>query len=527
MDTTQLTANVVTGGSLSSNVTQITITANVTQSSIVGADIVVGGSGPRGIQGATIHTGIGVPNSSLGNDGDYYMNTGNADWYGPKTAGAWGSPTINLTGPQGIQGIQGIQGVKGDTGATILHGAVDPTTEGLDGDYYLNTVSGDWFGPKASGTWGAAITNLTGPQGIQGIQGIQGPTGPPGTVWHSGTGAPAGGTGVVGDFYFDQDSGDYYEKTGASTWTPIGNLNINLTTPIKNETPGGLINGSNTTFTTANGYVSGTLEVYRNGIRLKGGGDDYTETVGGFTMTTAPATGARLLVDYFESTTAAFDETSSVITSEVPSGTVNGTNKVFTTGATKFVAGSLQVWVNGLLQAPTDHYTETDPSAGTFTFVDAPETGDNILVAYMVANFGTGNADMLDGQHASAFADTTSVQTLSNKTVVSEDWHWIGDAGEPNYENSWVDYGGEYSGAGFKKDAVGNVYLTGLVKSGTVNTAIFTLPVGYRPAYRKIFATTSNNVHARFDVQPSGVVSTTNGSNAWVSLDGITFPAEQ
>ena len=37
-------------------------------------------------------------------------------------------------------------------------------------------------------------------------------------------GAPAGGTGAVGDWALDSANGDYYEKTGASSWTLRGNL---------------------------------------------------------------------------------------------------------------------------------------------------------------------------------------------------------------------------------------------------------------------------------------------------------------
>ena len=67
------------------------------------------------------------------------------------------------------------------------------------------------------------------------------------------------------------------------------------------ETPTGTINGSNQSFTVAHTYVATSLKVYKNGIRLMGGGQDYTETSGGFTMVTAPATGTRLLVDYMVS----------------------------------------------------------------------------------------------------------------------------------------------------------------------------------------------------------------------------------
>lgn len=66
-------------------------------------------------------------------------------------------------------------------------------------------------------------------------------------------------------------------------------------------TPTGLINSSNQSYTVPHTYVSTSLKVYKNGIRLMGSGQDYTETSGGFTMVTAPATGTRLLVDYMVS----------------------------------------------------------------------------------------------------------------------------------------------------------------------------------------------------------------------------------
>lgn len=70
-----------------------------------------------------------------------------------------------------------------------------------------------------------------------------------------------------------------------------------------NETPGGTIDGSNTAFTTAAGYLSTTLRVYLNGIRLAG--SDYTETGSStFSMTLAPLTGDLLRVDYGSSSGA-------------------------------------------------------------------------------------------------------------------------------------------------------------------------------------------------------------------------------
>jgi hypothetical protein len=48
-------------------------------------------------------TGAGVPSSSLGADGDMYLNATTGDVY-QKVAGAWGSPVANIKGPAG-QGV--------------------------------------------------------------------------------------------------------------------------------------------------------------------------------------------------------------------------------------------------------------------------------------------------------------------------------------------------------------------------------------------------------------------------------------
>jgi len=60
---------------------------------------------------------------------------------------------------------------------------------GLDGDWYIDTLGADFYGPKAGGSWGAATIDLlatTGPTGAAST--ITGPTGPSG---------PIGATGVL------------------------------------------------------------------------------------------------------------------------------------------------------------------------------------------------------------------------------------------------------------------------------------------------------------------------------------------
>lgn len=72
--------------------------------------------------------------------------------------------------------------------------------------------------------------------------------------------------------------------------------------------------------------------------------------------------------------------TSNLIVGEIPSGSVNGSNKVFT-AANTITSGTLEVFVNGQALTLTADYTFTSPS--TITMSIAPATGSNILINYI------------------------------------------------------------------------------------------------------------------------------------------------
>lgn len=96
----------------------------------------------------------------------------------------------------------------------------------------------------------------------------------------------------------------------------------------------------------------------------------------------------------------------------------------------------------------------------------------------------------------------------------------------PTYTNSWTNYDTTYGPAAYYKDALGFVHLRGLIKSGTVGQSAFTLPVGYRPSVRTLFASMSADVICRIDVVTDGTVFMGTGcNNAWVSLNNISFKA--
>jgi hypothetical protein len=66
------------------------------------------------------------------------------------------------------------------------------------------------------------------------------------------------------------------------------------------ETPAGLVNGTNKSYTTANPYVAGQLAVYLNGVRQRRS-NDYSETgATTFQFNSAPLSGDLLSVDYLK-----------------------------------------------------------------------------------------------------------------------------------------------------------------------------------------------------------------------------------
>lgn len=102
----------------------------------------------------TILNGSGAPGSGLGNNGDFYIDTAANTIYGPKTSGAWGSPTS----------IVGTNGTNGTNGSVWYTGSGVPSSGlGVNIDFYLRTTNGDVYS-KSSGSW-VVTQNLTGPAG--------------------------------------------------------------------------------------------------------------------------------------------------------------------------------------------------------------------------------------------------------------------------------------------------------------------------------------------------------------------------
>jgi len=210
-----------------------------------------GPAGPQGSVGATGATGATGPAGAIGLTGPAgpqgpVGSTGATGPQGPiGLTGATGlQGPVGLTGPEGPQGIQGPtgpNGVSGTDGKTVLNGTINPTTQGVDGDFYINTSSNTLFGPKANGSWPSGVS-LVGPQGPAGSQGVagtsgaqgpagsagaQGPAGPSGAAGTSGVDGktvlngssnPTSSTGVNGDFYINTSANTLFGPKANGTW---------------------------------------------------------------------------------------------------------------------------------------------------------------------------------------------------------------------------------------------------------------------------------------------------------------------
>lgn len=84
----------------------------------------------------------------------------------------------------------------------------------------------------------------------------------------------------------------------------------------------------------------------------------------------------------FNPFTGALDWTvAPILTNQTPVETPNGTRTLFTLpNSDVYATGTLQVWLNGMLQRNPNDYTET--STSTITFVAAPLTSDIIQLSY-------------------------------------------------------------------------------------------------------------------------------------------------
>ena len=152
----------------------------------------------------------------------------------------------------------------------------------------------------------------------------------------------------------------------------------------------------------------------------------------------------------------------------------------------------------------------------------------NVVIIDLTAAFGAGKEptlaemDRLMARFPNSWFDGVkpiqTIETLYQEKANKVQEAWIA----PTLINGWINRGASYEPVGYKKDELGTVRLKGSLNGGVIGSTMFTLPVGYRPAYSRYLPIIANNAANYLEITSAGtLVPWTNAAN--VSLDGVSF----
>jgi len=146
----------------------------------------------------TILNGVLAPKSTQGIDGDFFIDTKALNIYGPKTNGRW--PTaISLRGIQGIAGTAGTSGSNGTDGRNAQSASAVVGAQGATGAAGAAGIKGEAGVAGVKGEAGVAgASGGAGIAGTAGVAGAQGVAGAAGAAGVAGSQGVAGATGNTG-----------------------------------------------------------------------------------------------------------------------------------------------------------------------------------------------------------------------------------------------------------------------------------------------------------------------------------------
>lgn len=187
---------------------------------------------------------------------------------------------------------------------------------------------------------------------------------------------------------------------------------------------------------------------------------------------------------------------------------------------------------------------------GTFngsSMTNAPDSGwwyiESMIHTNLVSNYAVQRAVELVSNAPRVFVRSKTAGTWNAwqpMSLVTTPWTNL------SYANSWANYGAPYQIGQYRK--VGDeVQLRGLIRNGTVNTTMFTLPTGFRPPDYLIFPgvsagpatyatgaastgtahthsqVTPPNIAVRVNVNTDGTVVAPSTSTGFIDLSAIRF----
>ena len=140
----------------------------------------------------TILNGAEAPKDGTGLNGDFYIDSKSFNFYGPKKNGNW-PPSVSLRGAQGQRGVAGSAGSEGSSGRNGSNGFGTPGVQGPQG----SPGSAGLVGPPGQ-RGDAGLQGLSGAVGLRGETGSAGSIGPAGVKGIAGPNGLAGATGTPG-----------------------------------------------------------------------------------------------------------------------------------------------------------------------------------------------------------------------------------------------------------------------------------------------------------------------------------------
>ncbi len=281
-------------------------------------------------------------------------------------------------------------------GNGILNGTVDPTTEGNDGDFYINTVTDFIFGPKVSGTWPAGVS-LVGPTGATGA---------------AGQGVPVGGT--TGQLLAKIDGTDYNTQwiTASGTGDVVGPSSATDNALARfDTTTGKLIQNSVVTVADSTGNMAGV------------------GTVSSGEITSSSLTASRVLVagaskeiqsSSVTTTTLGFlDATSSIQTQ------LNGKQATITGGATTITSSDLTV-SRALASDGSGKVAVSTTTATELGYVNGVTSAIQTQLNSKLSQIATSITCVFDGEGAAlvanskAYLEVPYAMTITGWTLLSD-----------------------------------------------------------------------------------------------------------
>jgi hypothetical protein len=173
--------------------------------------------------------------------------------------------------------------------------------------------------------------------------------------------------------------------------------------------------------------------------------------------------------------------------------------------------------------------TSCETSAGSYTGQGrCYVSGGSVVIDFAPANSQYHDLSAVEFDTATVTAMPTGPTGPPGPAAVitpSDAFHIVGAAGEPAYKNAWTAL--DTRGARFRKYKDGIVRLSGAMNVGTISTAAFTLPSGYRPAVEGYYPVIANGVHGGVIVGVNGdVIPFAPMAAGYCFVAGIQFDTE-